>query len=87
MSEADPLAEAIASASGSGGKALKVDVVFGDRPEVLDAVRAARRRKPPVSYRTLGRMLTAGSKTDDNPDGTLISEGAVYNWCALQELP
>jgi hypothetical protein len=52
----------------------KVVVLFGDQPEVLEAIREARRRK--CSFVQIAKTLS----TPDNP----ISETAVKSWLAMQ---
>lgn len=71
----DPLADALAQLQGSGsGSEMKVDAIFGDRPEVLRAIRDARQRKPPASFKAISSLLSADCRQR-------VSEGAVQNWC------
>jgi hypothetical protein len=52
----------------------KVVVLFGDQPEVLEAIREARRRK--CSFVQIAKTLS----TPDNP----ISETAIKSWLTSQ---
>jgi len=56
-----------------GGIPNKITTLFGDRPEVLDAMRRARARG--VSYRTIANVLSA-----ELPAGQSIAEGSVFHW-------
>jgi hypothetical protein len=69
----DPLAAALESIGGrrAGGLPLKVDVLYGDRPEVLDAIRSARRDKH-LSFEQIAEALSSG--------GASITDGAVSKW-------
>jgi hypothetical protein len=53
------------------GRSLKIIEVFGDQPEVLDAIRTARVERG-LSYRVIAQVLSKS--------GEKISEGAVQNY-------
>ena len=58
----------------SNGNVPKVLALFGDQPEVLEAIKAARLRK--CSYSQIAKTLS----TVDNP----ISESAIKSWLGMQ---
>jgi hypothetical protein len=73
----DPLADALDAldASYDGSKTLKLDALFGDRPEVLESVRRARGRK--VTFVEIARKLSSGAPVK-------VSEKAVAAWLHSQ---
>ena len=78
MPKNDPLADALASLGPSGHSSKpKVEILFGDRPAVLDAIRAARARH--VSYVSIAKLLTADLQSSG--DGGSIGDNAVKKWC------
>lgn len=54
---------------GSASHIMLIDRLWGDRPEVLDAIRDAHRRG--VSTKSIARMLS-----EEHP----VSDSAVANW-------
>lgn len=68
----DPLAEALLSAEKGRRYRMKLEVLFGDRPEVLEALREMKRRGH--SYRSMARALSAHLENDS------VSPNAVMNW-------
>lgn len=58
----------------SNGNVPKIVVLFGDQPEVLEAIKAARLRK--CSYAQIAKTLS----TPDAP----ISESAIKSWLTMQ---
>ena len=78
MPKNDPLADALASLGPSGSSSKpKVDVLFGDRPAVADAIRDARKRH--VSFAAIAKLLTADLARNGIDDS--IGESAVKTWC------
>lgn len=78
MPKTDPLAAALANLDRVGSTSRpKVDVLWGDRPAVLDAIREARRRH--VSYGAIAKILTADLAANGIDDS--IGESAVKTWC------
>ena len=74
MPTSDPIAAAldgIASPSGSG-QTPKVEMLFGDRPAVLDAIKRARAERS-LSYQQIATALCV-------EDGITVSASAVKNW-------
>jgi hypothetical protein len=57
----------------SGRKTLKVDMEFGDRPEVLESILNARRDRG-LSFRLIAEVLSEDL-------GDPISSTAVQSWC------
>ena len=79
MPKSDPLAAALAQLAPSGSSSRpKVDVLWGDRPAVLDAIRAARDRH--VSYAAIAKILTADLRARGIDDS--IGESAIKTWCS-----
>lgn len=72
----DPILTALASLppASSGGQPMKVVRVYGDRPDILEAIRQAR-----LSGRACDKIARAIS-TDQH----LISEAAVRKWLRSQ---
>lgn len=60
----------------TGGHRLKVDALFGDRPELLEAIRTARRDNG-VAAEHIAEFLTAR-------EGVHISGAAVAKWLTAQ---
>jgi len=58
----------------TGGHGSKVDYLFGDKPDVLDAIIDARKRR--CSFRQIAMALSV--------DGETVSSGAVQNWLAAR---
>lgn len=56
------------------GVKLRIDVLFGDRPDVLDAIRTARANG--ASHATIAKILS--------DDGQRVGFGAVRNWMLSQ---
>lgn len=54
-----------------GGQQMRVPLLFGDRPEVLDAIRAARRDRG-ASWQAIAELLSK--------HGQRVSSTAVRNW-------
>lgn len=54
-----------------GGQQMRIPMLFGDRPEVLDAIRAARRDRK-ASWQAISDLLSR--------HGHRISATAVRNW-------
>lgn len=77
MPKTDPLAIALdlAERGRSGGPEGRVVALFGDRPDVLDAIRRARTDRK-LSYAQIAKVLSA--------DGEPLSEGAVKSWLTRQ---
>jgi hypothetical protein len=74
LGQPDPLIAALAAApTKTDGRAFKVDRLFGDRPEVLDAIRANHARG--VTSATLAEVLTASLDGADS-----ISDSAIDSW-------
>lgn len=72
----DPLAEALGSlpSNMAGMHVLKIDHLFGSRPDVLESVKAAK-----------ARGVSAGAIADAlSRDGTPVSSSAVENWLKVQ---
>jgi hypothetical protein len=70
----DPLAAGLdgLASSGTGGSGPRVLVLFGDRPEVLESIRRARRDRK-LSYAAIAKFLTVNGEQH-------ISAGAVQKW-------
>jgi hypothetical protein len=78
MPTSDPIAaalDAVASPSGSG-QTPKVEMLFGDRPAVLEAIKRARRDRQ-LSYQQIATALCV-------EDGVTLSSSAVKNWLSRQ---
>lgn len=75
--KSDPLAVALdlVERGRNGGTEGRVVALFGDRPDVLDAIRRARLDRK-LSYAQIAKVLSA--------DGEPISEGAVKSWLSRQ---
>jgi ribosome-binding protein aMBF1 (putative translation factor) len=73
MTQTDPLVAALDAVAGrrTGGLPLKIDALYGERPEVLDAIRSARRDKH-LSYEQIAEALSTA--------GDSITDGAVSKW-------
>ena len=69
----DPLAAALDAApiSHAGSQSLKIDALYGDRPDVLDSIVAAHKRG--LGHTTIANLLTEHG-------GTLVSYSAVKSW-------
>ena len=79
MGNTDPLLAALAAAPTlRGGHRLRVLVLFGDRPDVLAAIREHHARG--VSPQQIAEILTANL-----PDGQSISDSAVERWLKDQK--
>lgn len=61
---------AIAPADG-GGQQMRIPMLFGDRPDILDAIRSARRDRK-ASWQSIADLLSR--------HGHRISATAVRNW-------
>lgn len=70
MMPKDLIAELKAAGRSTGGTRSKIDVLFGDQPDVLEAIRAARANG--ASHATIARILSS--------DDQSVKEGAVRNW-------
>lgn len=57
------------------GRRLLLDDMFGNEPEVLEAVKTARRDRG-LSYRVIAEVLSKR--------GEQVSQGAVQNWLRAQ---
>lgn len=75
--KSDPLAVALdmIERGATGGTQGKIVALFGDRPDVLDAIVRARRDRK-LSYQQIAKVLSA--------DGEPISAGAVQSWLSRQ---
>jgi hypothetical protein len=62
--------------SGAGGAGLRIVNLFGDQPEVLDAIRRARRDRK-LSFAAIAKFLTVNG---DHP----VSSAAVQTWLAKE---
>jgi len=58
----------------SGGNVTRVDQLFGDQPDVLDAIIDARKRR--CSFRQISMTLSTPTET--------ISPGAIQSWLAAR---
>lgn len=67
----DSLAEKLNATAGPA-KLTGVERIFGDRPEVLEAIKSARRDRK-LSYQTIATTLSTEADIS-------ISDGAVRNW-------
>lgn len=78
MVKSDPLAAALDAAHDEHRHTnrSKIEILFGERPEVLDSIRRARRERK-LSYAQIARVLTRES-------GTRITDGVVSGWLATQ---
>ena len=76
LGTADPLVAALDAINepSRGGKPLKVVELFGDRPDVLDAI--VRMRARGLSFRQIADAITA--------NGHPITEGAINKWLSRQ---
>jgi len=73
----NPIIEALMSAAAGPNKSQnRVDQLFGDQPDVLEAIIVARRDKK-LTFAQISKILAAGSKE-------YISAGSVSGWCAKQ---
>jgi hypothetical protein len=71
------IVDALLSAeSGQGGRNFRLQELFGDQPEVLDAVRTLRARG--VSYRSIGKKIAEVT-------GHYVSPNSVQNWLEYDE--
>lgn len=77
MSKIDPIAAALDAAKpiGNASNRPRMLVLFGDRPDVLDAVRRARRDRH-LSTAQIARLIST--------PGATIGESAVKTWLALE---
>lgn len=74
----DPLAVLLGNATmQNGGTKLKVDVLFGDRPDVLTAIKKARVERK-LGFQTIARLISAAEPKNS------ISDTAVENWLKAQ---
>lgn len=74
----DPLVAGLDALDSNGSKSMpKMEVLYGDRPDVLDAVIRARRDRH-LSWNAIAAYLTR--------NGPRISAGAVQTWCERQGL-
>jgi hypothetical protein len=64
-----------ADAAPRPGVKLRIDVLYGDQPDVQDAIRIARLEKR-LSYRRIADVLSRGDEQ--------ISPNAVQNWLRAQ---
>lgn len=73
----DSLAAALDAVAepGVGGKGLKVLVLFGDRPDVLEAIIRARRDRR-LSFAQIATVLS--------DEGKSVSSAAVAKWLAAE---
>lgn len=73
----DPLAALLnnTDTSGLAGSKSRVMFLYGDRPEVLDAIRRARLERK-LSFSQIARVLSS--------EGNKISDGAVQTWLRSQ---
>jgi hypothetical protein len=70
LGKPDPLAAALAAVEVvREGRKLQVDIIFGDRPEVLEGIKAAHRRG--ISPDRIATTLSQEQR---------VSAGAVKNW-------
>jgi hypothetical protein len=78
MATPDPLTAALDALdlSDDNGKRMKVDVLFGDRPDVLDSIRRARRDRG-TTFVQIARTLSAAAPMR-------VSEKAVASWLHSQ---
>jgi hypothetical protein len=78
MATPDPLTAALDALemSGDNGKRMKIDVLFGDRPDVLDSIRRARRDRG-TTFVQIARTLSAASPMK-------VNEKAVAGWLRSQ---
>jgi hypothetical protein len=67
--------ELLTAAKKKDGRHMKVLEIFGDSPEVLEAIKTARRDRR-LSYRLISEVLSQ--------NGTMVSEGAVQNYLRSQ---
>jgi hypothetical protein len=77
----DPIVAALDSAlPTAGGQRPKLLVLYGDRPEVLEAVVRARTSRG-LSYEAIAKVLTKNA-----PEGESVSAGAVKKWLDAQSI-
>jgi len=71
----DALAKKLSEATPArSGHKLRIEELFGDRPDVLEAIIAARKRG--LSSRVIADVLSA--------EGEKVADGAVTNWLRSQ---
>lgn len=68
------VSELLSAGRGTGGAPHKIETLFGDQPDVLDAIRTAR-----LNGASIGEIARILSER-----GEVISEGAVRNWLRSQ---
>lgn len=73
----DPLAALLDETKSLGhtGKKTRIEMLYGDRPDVLDAIRRARAERR-LSFRQISQVLSS--------EGESISEGSVQKWLRSQ---
>jgi hypothetical protein len=78
MATPDPLTAALDALemSGDNGKRMKIDVLFGDRPDVLDSIRRARRDRR-VTFVEIAKKLSAAAPIE-------VGATAVASWLHSQ---
>jgi ribosome-binding protein aMBF1 (putative translation factor) len=67
--------ELLTASKKKDGRGMKVLEIFGDSPDVLEAIKTARRDRR-LSYRSIAEVL--------NKSGVVVSEGAVQNYLRSQ---
>lgn len=73
-SKRDALAEALLNAEPAASKSVgRIEQLFGDRPEVLDAIIVLRRDKK-FQYSEIARLLSS--------EGKIVRPDSVKNWLA-----
>jgi hypothetical protein len=73
---ADIVDALLTAESGKDGREFRVLELFGDQPEILDAVRTLRARG--VSYRSISKKITEVT-------GHYVSANGVQNWLEHDE--
>ena len=80
MPKSDPLVDALDNLTPTGKtQQLKVLVLFGEQPDVLDAIRRAHARR-------LSAGQIADALTRQLPAGESISESSVRTWLKSEKL-
>jgi len=66
----------LAAESGQGGRRFRMLELFGDQPDVLDAVRTLRKRN--VSWRAISKKI-------HEVTGHYVAPNAIMNWVDYDE--